>query len=201
MASTVTQLNNSPNEKNSTMKKSFMATIFFLILIDLIFLAFMGFWAVDASAQRGGWMSPGMNPGMMSGPQGMRGEERMPEQLAEDEHPFWRYLKGLSLDDKQNQGIKEIRNKLLKETIKQRTGEQLIGIEMKELMDKDPVDLKAVETVLKQKESIIIDMQLSTIKAIEEAKSLLSPNQRKKVMTMLKTRSLMREQPYGRFDK
>ena len=68
MASTVTQVNNSPKEKNSTMKKPFMATIFFLILIDLIFLAFMGFWAVDASAQRGGWMSPGMNPGMMSGP-------------------------------------------------------------------------------------------------------------------------------------
>ena len=44
-------------------------------------------------------------------------------------------------------------------------------------------------------------MQLSTIKAIEEAKSLLSPYQRKKVMTMLKTRPLMREQPYGRFDK
>jgi Spy/CpxP family protein refolding chaperone len=209
MASPVTQLNNSPNEKNLTMKKTFMATIFFLILVDLIFLAFMGFWAVDASAQRGGWMSPGMysgimrgreDPGMMSGPPGMGGEGRRPERMREDEHPFWVYLIGLGLDDKQNQKIKEIRNKLLKETIKQRIDEQLIGIEMNELLDKDPVDLNTVEAVLKRKESINITMDLTFIRAREEVKSLLTPDQRKKLMTMLKRRPLMKGEPHGPFD-
>ncbi len=209
MASTVTQLNNSPNEKNSTMKKPFMAMIFFLILIDLIFLALMGFWAVDASAQMGGWLSPGMNtrmmrgrenPGMMSGPQGMRGEESPPEQIPDDEHHLWGNLRELALDEKQKQEVKEISNRVMKEMIKKRTDEQITGIEMKELLDKDPVDLKAVENKLKQMEAIKSKMQLTLIKAGEEVKSILTPNQRKKFKAMLKMGPMVREQPHGRFD-
>ena len=50
-----------------------------------------------------------------------------------------------ALDEKQKQEVKEISNRVMKEMIKKRTDEQITGIEMKELLDKDPVHLKAVE--------------------------------------------------------
>ena len=85
--------------------------------------------------------------------------------------------------------------------IKKRTDEQISGIEMKELLDKDPVDLMAVEKKLKQIEAIKSKMQLTLIKAGEEVKSILTPNQRKKFKAMLKMGPMMRERHSGRFDE
>ena len=72
----------------------------------------------------------------------------------------------------------------MKKMIKKRADECIAGIEMKELMDKDPVDIKAVEAKLKQIETIKTEMQLSLIRAAEEAKSKLTPEQRKKFKEM-----------------
>jgi Spy/CpxP family protein refolding chaperone len=168
-----------------TMKRSVIASILFLIFIDLIFIVLITCWATDASPQMAGWMSPGMNPGMMRGrenpgmvpgPQGMRREESPSEQIPDDAHHLWGNLKELALDEKQKQELKEISNRVMKEMIKKRTDEQITGIEMKELLDKDPVDLKAVEKKLKEIEAIKSEKQLTLIKAGEEVKSILTPN-------------------------
>jgi hypothetical protein len=78
-------------------------------------------------------------------------------------------------------------NSVMKEMIRKRTDELIAGIlaikgfpiEMKELLDEDPVDLKAVEKKLKQIEAIKSEIQLTLIKAGEEVKSILTPDQRK----------------------
>ncbi len=72
----------------------------------------------------------------------------------------------------------------MKEMIKKRPDELIAVIEMKELIDKDSVDMKAVEAKLKQIETLKTEMHLSLIKAIEEAKSKLTPEQRKKFKEM-----------------
>jgi Spy/CpxP family protein refolding chaperone len=89
------------------------------------------------------------------------------------------HLMGLGLDEKQREAIKEINSKVIKEAIRKRADERIAGIELKDLLDKDPVDMKAVEAKLKQIEIIKTEMHLSLIMATEEVKSKLTPEQKK----------------------
>ena len=107
---------------------------------------------------------------------GMEVMEGMPE----TEHPMWRYLMGIGLDEKQREAIKEIKSRLMKEMIKKRADESVAFIDLKDLLDKDPIDMKAVEAKLKQIETAKTEIHLSLIRAREEVKSKLTPEQRKK---------------------
>jgi Spy/CpxP family protein refolding chaperone len=53
------------------------------------------------------------------------------------------------------------------------------------MLHKDSVDLQAVEAKLKQIESLKTDLHLSMIKAREEIKAKLTPEQRKKLKSMM----------------
>lgn len=110
----------------------------------------------------------------------MRGMQHQGMGMMGEEHPMWRHLMSLDLNEKQKAEISEISNRVLKEMIKKRADENIAGIEMKELIDKDPVDLKAVETKLKQIETLKTEMHLSLIRATEEIKTKLTSMQRKK---------------------
>jgi Spy/CpxP family protein refolding chaperone len=105
--------------------------------------------------------------------------------MPEAEHPMWMYLMDLGLDEKQKAEVKEIKSRLMKEMIKKRADELVIHIELKDLLDKDPVNMKAVEAKLKQIETIKTEMHLSLIRAVEEAKSKLTPEQRKNFKEIL----------------
>jgi Spy/CpxP family protein refolding chaperone len=100
------------------------------------------------------------------------------------DHLIWEHLMGLGLDEKQREAIKEIKSRVIKEAIRKRADERIAGIELKDLLDKDPVDMKAVEAKLKQIETIKSEMHLSLIGAREEIKSKLTPDQRKKFQEM-----------------
>lgn len=113
---------------------------------------------------------------------GMRGDGMMKGMMHGER--LWRSLMSLDLNEKQMTEIKEIRNRTAKETIKKRADERILGIELKELLDKDSVDMKTVEAQLKKIEALKTEMHLSIIKAIEEAKSKLTPEQRKKFKEM-----------------
>jgi len=117
--------------------------------------------------------------GMRHGDCGMRGDGRMHEMMHENA-PMWRHLTALGLDEKQKAEVKEIRNRVMKETTRKRADERIAGIELRELLDKDPVDMKTVETKLKQIESLRTDIRLSHIQAMEEVKAKLTPEQKKK---------------------
>jgi Spy/CpxP family protein refolding chaperone len=116
---------------------------------------------------------------MMPPPMGPPVMDRM-EGIPEADHLMWEYLTCLGLDEKQREAIKEIKSRIVKETIKKRADGRIAGIELKDLLDKDPVNMKAVEEKLKQIEAIKTEMHLSLIKAREEVKSKLTPEQRKK---------------------
>ena len=72
---------------------------------------------------------------------------------------------------------------------------------MKELLEKDPVDLMMAETELKQKESTKVALQLLPLRATEEAKAILTPTQRKKLQSMVKKENKMKEEPRRHFDE
>lgn len=105
--------------------------------------------------------------------------------IQEADHFMWEHLMGLGLDPKQREAIKDIRSKIVKETIKKRSDERIAGIELKDLLDKDPINMKAIEAKLKHIETIKTKIHLSLIRAREEVKSELTPEQRKKFKEML----------------
>ncbi len=102
------------------------------------------------------------------------------EVMPEVEHPVWQHLMSLGLDEKQREAIKEIKSRLMKEMIKKNADEHISGIELTDLLDKDIVDMKAVVAKLKQIETLKTEIHLSLIRAIEETKSKLTPEQRNK---------------------
>ena len=99
-------------------------------------------------------------------------------------HPFWMHMEGLKLDEKQKEALREIENNVSKELIRKRADEQIAGIELKEFLDKETIDLKAVETKLKQIAVIKTEMQLIVIKSMENVKAKLTAEQREMLKKM-----------------
>ena len=112
--------------------------------------------------------------GMGKGMTGMQGEHSMIEKL-----------KSLGLDDKQMDEVKAIHFRVMKETIKKKADMQVARLELRELLDQDPVDVKAAEAKIRQVEALSGDIRILHIKAHEEVKGKLTHEQRKKFAAMM----------------
>jgi Spy/CpxP family protein refolding chaperone len=106
------------------------------------------------------------------------------EFMPELKHQHWLYLQSLKLSEKQKEALKEIENSATKELIRRNADEQIAEIELRELLDKDTVDLKAVEAKLQQIEAIKTETQLIIIKSVENMKAKLTPEQREVLKNM-----------------
>ncbi len=146
--------------------------------------------AVNANAQMcgctgtpcGGMPGCGMMGGMEHRDMGMmHGKGGM---MMGDDHPLWKRLMALGLDDKQKEALKTLHTKMMKEMARKRADLQIAEIDLRDLLDKDAVDMKAVETSLKKKEALKTEMFLAHVRAHEEMKAILTPEQRKKLKEM-----------------
>jgi Spy/CpxP family protein refolding chaperone len=151
---------------------------------------FIAFAALNADAQmcgcmekagggmHGGMMMEGMeHPGMMHG---MHGDDMMG-----DDHPMWKHFMELNLDDKQKESLKVLHTKTIKDIVKKRADIIIAHVELQDLLEKEPVDMKAVEASAKKNEALKTDMFLTHVKAHEEVKALLTPEQKKKLKEIL----------------
>ncbi len=143
-----------------------------------------------------------------SGPMGRGGMEygrSMPPRMTHHKegsmygsgHFLWHKLMGLGLSEKQIDDLKAIRTRAEKDTIKKRAELQLARVDLRELLHKDQVDMKAVEASLKKAESVRTDLKLAHIKAREEIKAILTPEQRKKLKEDIKASFMMHEGRLG----
>jgi len=107
------------------------------------------------------------------------------------EHHIWGKLMSLGLDEKQKEAVKEILRKTKRETIKRRADLDIAQIDLKDLLDKDAVNMMAVESKLKQIASLESEIHLARIKSHEEIKSKLTPDQRKKLKEMMEQGMMM----------
>ena len=105
------------------------------------------------------------------------------------EHRISRALADLGLDENQKEAIREIRTRAKKDAIRKMADVRIAGIELMEILGKDPVDMGAVEAKLKQIESLKTDLHMSRIRTFEEIKTKLTPEQRQKFKTNLTRRS------------
>jgi len=159
------------------------------IVLLLVFLLML-FGAGSSYAQMCGCMDrmgEGMQHGMHMGGEKHHGMEGMGGMMGMrgGDHPMWQHLMGLGLDEKQREAVKSIKSKEMKDMIKKRADKQIAKVELKEIVDKDPVDMRAVEAKLKQIEGIETDMHLTHIRTMEEVKALLTPEQKKEMKEMI----------------
>lgn len=124
----------------------------------------------------GGMEHKGMGHGMKDG--GMM-------DMMDEGHLMMKKLMSLDLDEKQKESLRDTKNRVMKETIKKKAEKQVAKIELKELLAKYSVDLKAVEMKLKQIEALRTDMELSHIKALEAIKALLTDAQKMQLKEMM----------------
>jgi Spy/CpxP family protein refolding chaperone len=127
--------------------------------------------------------------GMMGG-QGM-GAGMMGGKMMEAEHRLAKVLDGLNLDEQQKKAIGEIKSSIKKDTIRRMAEISIARIELKDLLLQDPLDMKAVEAKVKQLGSLRTEMHLSHLKALENIRTKLTPEQRKKLAEMIKTGPMM----------
>ena len=110
-----------------------------------------------------------------------------------DEMPMMGRMMSLDLNDKQKEDIKAIHMKLKKEVIKKKADIEISEIELKEIMIKEPVDIKAAEAKIKQMESLQSDVKILHLRAREETKKKLTPEQIKKLNSSMHNMQQMKD--------
>jgi Spy/CpxP family protein refolding chaperone len=161
-----------------------LVSIFFGFIFTAALVSIAQAQMCGCMGEKGGGMMGGMGHqgmGMMHGMGGMQGGAMM----MDDDHPMWKHLMGLGLDDKQKDALKALRSKTMKDMAKRMADIQIASIELKDLLDKEPVDMKSLEASVRKNGSLKMDMFLAHIKAHEEMKSILTPDQRKRLKEMM----------------
>jgi len=166
---------------------------FAVIIAAVAIIALAGFAFADMD-------DPGMGPGMMGDcgmcgnmmGSGMMGGCGMHGHMMGRDHNMMDCLMDLNLDEQQRTSINEIKSKMMKDAIRRSADMRIAQIELKDLLSQDPVDMKAVEAKVKQLESMKTEMRLSHIKAREDIKAKLTPEQRKEFREMLEKRPMMK---------
>jgi Spy/CpxP family protein refolding chaperone len=119
---------------------------------------------------------PGLAPG---GPPWGRPAEETREGRPGSE-PCWPgFLPALNLDEKQLEMVRALERRLAKAEIPKGAELEVTQIELQEILEREPVNLKAVETKLKKMEALRTSIQLAHIQAGEEIKAVLTPKQKK----------------------
>ena len=86
----------------------------------------------------------------------------------------------LALSEGQEKPLKDIVYQTAKTSIKQLADVRVAELELQQLLDADPVEMGKVEAKLKDIEGLRTALRLNLIKAHEQAKGVLSPEQRQK---------------------
>lgn len=150
----------------------------------------------DDSPMGGGMMCGKMGSGMMGGMMhdGMMGGGMMQDEMMGgdmmSEHQIRMILTKLVLDDKQKEQIDGIITRTKKDMIKRKADLQIAEIDLKNIISKDPVDMKAAESKLREIEAMKTAMMLAHLNAVEEGKSLLTSEQRAKMKKIMQVQMM-----------
>ena len=96
-------------------------------------------------------------------------------------------LMSMGIDERTMEDIKTIYLKCNKDAIKKKADIEVAEIELRELLDKDPVDLAAAEAKIKEMAALKADLKIEHMKSMEEIKGKLTPEQRRKFHALMIT--------------
>jgi hypothetical protein len=139
----------------------------------------MGMGGMGGMAGQGRMMGRGgmMEDGMM----GFGGGEMMERLVIVS---YLRNEEELGLSDEQVKKLEGRRTSYLKEAIGLHAKLQIGRIELKELLDQDSADMAAVEKKVRANQDVQCDLILAAIRANQDAKNILTPDQRKKAKAL-----------------
>jgi len=125
-----------------------------------------------------------MDSGMMKH-DGMMEHDGMMGHIHDHHQMMHMMMTSLGLDEMQKETIKGIHHHVRIEMIRKKADKEIAHMEMKELMDKDPMDMKAIEAKIKQIGDMRTNMLMTVLKAKEEVMLKLRPDQKKKMKEMM----------------
>ena len=106
------------------------------------------------------------------------------------ERPLMAMIASLGLDNKQREDIGAIHFRCKKEAIRKRADLGVAEIELREILAKEPADMVAVEAKIKEIEGIKANLRILHLKSMEEIKSTLTPEQKKKFKSFTEMRQM-----------
>ena len=101
----------------------------------------------------------------------------------------------LSLSDDQVKKLDQLRTEFQKESIRREADVRVGEMDLKSLLEAEPVDMPKVEGKVREIERSHADIRLARIRAIEKAKELLTAEQKKKLQELMAERSITRFLP------
>ena len=96
-----------------------------------------------------------------------------------------RHKDELGLSASQVQSLERLRADFQREAIRRDADLRIAEMDLTTLLEREPVDLGQVEAKVKEIERLRADLRVARIRAIEQGKAQLSPEQRSKLRTLL----------------
>lgn len=156
--------------------------------ISAIFLLVLAFCISGASAQpmdRGAAMQD-CTPGQMNMKCGGMTHEGMTHgDMMERQHHMKIMLMQLGLDEKQKAEVDRIMTAHMKDVIKKKADLDIVELDLKSILSKDPIDMRTAESKLKEIEAMKTAIFLSHLNVHQEIKSVLTPEQQMKMKEMM----------------
>jgi len=108
------------------------------------------------------------------GPRGAREDRPVISQMLNNKEAL-----GLSSD--QVRRLEQLRDNFQRQTIRNEADLRIIELDIASLLDSEPVDMTKVETKMREEEKLRTDLRIARIRAIEQGRALLNPDQKKKL--------------------
>jgi Spy/CpxP family protein refolding chaperone len=105
--------------------------------------------------------------------------------MMERYHHMQMMMRHLGLDEKQKAEVERIMTAHMKEVIKKQADLKIAKLDLKSILSKDSIDMKAAESKLKDIEAMKTALFLSHLTVHQDIKSVLTPEQQKKMKEMM----------------
>ena len=99
-----------------------------------------------------------------------------------------RYKDYLRLSGEQVKKLEQLRDNYQRQSIRTEADTRIIDLDIAALLDKPNVDIPKVEQKIREVEKLRADLRIARVRAVEQAKALLTAEQRKKFYESLEPR-------------
>jgi hypothetical protein len=99
-----------------------------------------------------------------------------------------RYKEYLGLSSDQVKKLEQLRDGFQRQSIRNEADLRIVELDIATLLDNPTVDVGKVETKIREAEKLRADLRIARVKAIEQAKAVLTAEQRKKYSDSLDSR-------------
>jgi len=99
------------------------------------------------------------------------------------------YQDFLRLSPEQVKKLEQLRDNFQRQSIRHDADTRILEVDIAELLDQPNVDVAKVETKIRAAEKLRADLRIARIRAVEQARAVLTPEQRKKFDESIDARS------------